>query len=149
MKKGIFILIGLLAASGSRAQMVDALSSLGIQGAIIQKDVQTMRQALSLSQENRLIHEMQRLVVDIRINHMQGYQDLHKSQFSSYSLAPLEWAVGPESASGFFLGIGQVPQSLCKRFGADSFGAERVLLNNVPYQIQNCKNISQIKFIFR
>lgn len=140
MKKYLTCL-GCFVALSASAQMIDALGSLGVQGAIIQSDAQSMKLGSALVQENQIIQKLTQLSTEIRLNYAGQYQHIDKARLDT------KWDVGSIGSGQFYIVVPDISRLTCRRLAESRIDAQRVI-NDVNDNANNCSDINRIKFIF-
>lgn len=148
MKKFIFegiILSVLLTPAGVlKAQMIDLISNLGVQGQLNAQSVGQTQQAMSMLRQNNIINNLNMLVMSIRT--YRNCKNISRQDFF-YDLSPIKWDVGAEG-QGCYLELKNVDNSLCEKIKNSVFGAKEVTVNDYSYGPCTRSGDNQIKFIF-
>lgn len=143
-----FLIMGIcLVSFGVAAQLIDVLGAGAVGGAQTVGSVKSVSRGLSVLQQNQLAQNVNQLVMDIKINYMNGYNGLSKSSFQgSDPFHDLTWDVGNVDNSHFYLTLEGVDTSTCKRLMDLVRGYSNVNVNGQNKSA--CSNNSKIKWIF-
>lgn len=142
--KGLILSVLLTPAGVLKAQMIDLMSNLAIQGQLNAQGAGQTQQAMSMLRQNNIINNLNMLVMSIRT--YRNCQNISKQDFF-YDLSPIKWDVGA-AGQGCYLELNDLDNSLCEKIKNSIFGAKEVTVNNYSYGSCTRSGGNQIKFIF-
>ena len=151
MKKIIFsgVCLTFLCVTIAQAQLMDTVAAGALSGSMEVKSLQTTRQGLSMLQQNRIIQNLNRMILDIKMNSHTGYSHLNKASFTGASpFGALNWNVGPVTNTTFFIELDGVDTATCKRLITTIVDYQSVTINGQPAKSNACTNNAKIKWIF-
>lgn len=144
MKKILFFSL-LLFCFSVKAQMVDLMGALGVQGALMNQTTQSVAQGMSMTRRNRILQDLQQAVIEIQTGCLGGYQNVDKNSLSGSVFSGLNWSIGPEGSSGFFIQLNQLDEQTCGYLLNQYTGAVDI---DVNHQGKQCTSQNNMHFIF-
>lgn len=145
-----FVFAGLfLISTAVSAQLIDTLAAGSIGAASATQGVKSVRQGISMMQQNQLIQNINSMIMDIKINSLNGYQNLNKSDFQGGNpFGGLEWDIGAAGNNRFYLQINGVDKNTCRRVLDSVRDYTSVTVNGSAGKNNACSDNSKIKWVF-
>lgn len=148
--KYCFVFMGLFLIPGiAGAQLIDTLAAGSVGSVSATQGVKSVRQGLSMMQQNQVVQNINKMVMDIKMNSLNGYQGLNKDTFQgSNPFGGLGWDVGSVSNSQFYLELTGVDAATCRRLMDLVQEYASVSLNGSTQKSEVCSDNSKIKWVF-
>lgn len=134
MKKYLIAIICMAFSVEAKAQIVDILGSLGVQGAMTSSSVagvEKMQRTLSNVQVQQGLADLN---AEIQTKYFGDYRGIQKSDLDFGGFKGLEWNVGSETLAEYYVELSGVNRELCHYLNFNG-GAKRVEINGG----QNCQ----------
>ena len=141
-------LFALLMTTSLNAQMVDLMSSMGIQGALTNQGTKTVAQGMNALQQNQIVQELVQIATEAKITYMGNYSRISKSNFSADYLRNINWNIGAVGTSRFFIEMSSLDEQLCRKMVLNPARANEVLIDGQKASADQCRNGTTIRFIF-
>ena len=147
VKKKIFcvLTLGCLFTFSVKAQLIDMIAGVGVQGQIAAQSSAGIKTALNAIQQNNLINQLNLLIMDIRTRRMGNYQNLDKSHFN-HNLNGVDWNIGAVDNNQFFVELKNIDKSSCNRLVNAFNDVITVKINS--FVKKDCDNLNSIQLIF-
>lgn len=141
------VMMGL--ACGAEAQLLDTIAAGGVGAAGTQASVKSVRQGLSMMQQNKIIQNLNMMIMDIKMNSLRGYEGLSKNDYQgSTPFGRLDWDIGSVGNEAFFIEIRGMDAGTCRRLLDSVRDYQSVTLNNKDLKNTACSDNNKIKWIF-
>ncbi len=127
------------------AQMVDVLGGSVVQGQLTRESAQGVKTAMNYIEQNKLISQLNMLIMDIKTHSVGGYQNLHKSNFQ-YDFGPFDWNIGVINDTQFFIELKNVDKASCNRLVNAIHEAAFIKVNSLKKK--DCDEKNNIQFVF-
>lgn len=138
-----------LVSLGVNAQLLDTIAAGSIGAAGATQGVKSVKQGLSMMQQNQIIQNLNRMIMDIKISSPSGYQGLNKNEFQgSPPFGSLDWNVGSVGNDKFFIEIKGLDSSSCRRLADVVRDYITIEINGSVGKNNACSDNSKIKWIF-
>ena len=145
MKKVLFI--GILSLSiSAMAQMTDLMGTMAIQGLLTNQGAQSAAQGLSSARKLQILQDIQQTVIDIQSTHFIDYTGVNKNLITGHPFRGMDWSVGSENSSSFYIQLNQLDKSTCQYLTGQGTGAKTIYINGNKNQI--CETVNNMKFVF-
>lgn len=149
MKYFSFICGACLFSTLASAQLLDTIAAGSVGAASATQGVKSVGQGLSILQQNKIIQNINQMVMDIKMNSVNGYTGLSKNDFQGSSpFGSLGWNVAAVDANRFFIELSGVDAPSCRRFVELMREAQSVEVNGRSGKSDLCSDNSKIKWIF-
>jgi hypothetical protein len=142
-----FILFLLLSSVPAFAQMPDVLSGLAIQGMLTDQSVKSVKQGLSAVNKNKILQDIQMVVMDIKTRYFGNYQNVNKNSISFSAFQGMNYNIGNYNNSKFFIELLNIDNNLCHSLMNISVMAIETQINGNNDK-NSCVSNNNIKFIF-
>ena len=95
-----------------KAQLIDIMGNLSIQGSITQQSVQSVGQGISTLQKIQILQDIQQIAIEIQTGYFGNYQNLSKNSLSQNYLKQINWNIGQKN-NGFYIQLNKINSALC------------------------------------
>lgn len=146
MKK-ILIIVCLFFTTSVRAQMVDLLSGLSVQGVLTQQSTQSASRGLSQLQKTQILSGLNQASMEIKTRYLGNYNRVSNNSVSGHYFNGINYQIGSSGSSEFFIQLNQIDESTCSYLISMMRDAEKIFVNG--HQNKTCQKNNSIKFIFK
>ena len=146
MKKILFILL-LFHVLSVKAQLMDTLGALSVQGAMTSGSVSAVSQGLSRANKNRLLSDIQQAVIEIQTQNFGNYASISSASISPGLLSGAAWQIGSIENSSFYIELNQLDSQTCQFLLTGRLPAFLIEVNGQKNS-KNCTDRNRLKFFF-
>lgn len=141
------VLVVFLSISAT-AQMLDTLSGLAVQGALANQSASSVAQGLSRLKQTQILQDLNRVALEIKISHMNGYTGLNAASVSGRPFEDVSWSVGPDAPNRFYIQLSDLDQATCRYLTTQMISAREIQINGVVGTSNQCVQQNTLRFIF-
>lgn len=141
----ILILFFLFISLNVKAQLIDIIGNLSIQGAETQGSVQSVGQGMSVLQKIKILQDIQQISIEVQTGYFGNYHNLSKNSLSQDYLKQVNWNIGPKN-NGFYIQLNQINSDLCYYLIQNQISSSQLQVNENNNKI--CNNLNNIIYYF-
>lgn len=139
----------LLLSVPTHAQLIDTIGAMGLSGQMATQGAKSAAGGMNALKQTQVLQNLNLVVMNIKMSHMGGYAGVNKSSAGVQNpFGGLDWMIGSDTPSTFYVELNAVPAALCEKLTAPGLGTQKVLVNGLDSKSTNCSSTSKIKLIY-
>lgn len=148
--RNLLFLFTFLFILSSKAQMVDLMGSLSLQGLSDQQASHNVSQGFRSLDRLKIMMDLQQVASEIQTGYFGNYTHITKSSLSNSSFFKgrsgyLDWSLGSIGSTQFFIELHHINQSDCSYLSREYHQPEQIIVNGLG---KSCRDDNTMKFIY-